>query len=86
MKVMKMMWKNHIKKKKTKIKMKEESEEMGTISSKNEDAKNPIENNEGEKSNKRYHRRYRDTKSKNENNDKGNNINNKTHTKYRKKK
>ena len=72
--------------KKTKIKMKEESEEMGTISSKNEDAKNSIENNEGEKSNKRYHRRYRDTKSKNENNDSGNNTNNKTHTKYRKKK
>ena len=66
---------------------KEESEDMGTITSKNEDTKNSMDNNDGEKSNKRYHRRYRDTKNKNENKDNGNNTNNnKMHTKYRKKK
>ena len=72
--------------KKLKKHKKEEDEEMKTISSKNEDSKKSLEENEGEKTNKRYHRRYRDTKNKNENNDIGNNINNKTHTKYRKKK
>ena len=76
-----------IKNKKNKINNKEESEDMGTITSKNEDTKNSIDNNDGEKSNKRYHRRYRDTKNKNENKDNGNNTNNnKIHTKYRKKK
>ena len=75
------------KNKKNKINNKEESEDMGTITSKNEDTKNSIDNNDGEKSNKRYHRRYRDTKNKNENKDNGNNTNNnKIHTKYRKKK
>ena len=72
--------------KKLKKNKKEEEEEMGTISSKNEDSKKSIEEAEGEISSKRYHRRYRDTKNKSENNDTGNNINNKTHTKYRKKK
>ena len=76
--------------KNTRNKNKEESEDMGTSSSKNEDPKISIENNEGEKSNKRYHRRYRDTKNKDkmENNENGNenNYNNKVQTKYRKKK
>ena len=73
--------------KKLKKKKKEEEEDIITISSKNEDSKKSIEETEGEISNKRYHRRYRDTKNKRENNDTGNNINNnKTHTKYRKKK
>ena len=71
-------------------KNKEEEEDMKTLSSKNEDSKKSIEENEvneGEKIKKRYHRRYRDTKNKNENNDNINNINNnKIHTKYRKKK
>ena len=74
------------KEKKNKRKNKDESEEIISTSSKYEDNKNSGENNEGEKSNKRYHRRYRDTKNKPENNDTGNNANNKTHTKYRKKK
>ena len=79
--------KETIKNKKNKSRNKEESEDMGTITSKNEDTKNSIDNNDGEKSNKRYHRRYRDTKNKNENKDNGNNTNNnKMHTKYRKKK
>ena len=75
------------KNKTNKLQNKEESENMGTITSKNEDTKNSMDNNDGEKSNKRYHRRYRDTK--NENKDNGNNTNtnnNKIHTKYRKKK
>lgn len=78
--------KESYKEKKNKRKNKEESDEMGTLSSKNEDTKNSLENNEGEKTKKRYHRRYRDTKNKNENNEKDNNTNNKIHTKYRKKK
>ena len=71
----------------------EEEEDIKTISSKNEDNKKSIEDNEMDKTNKRYHRRYRDTKNKNENkienNDNINNVNNsnnKIHTKYRKKK
>lgn len=72
--------------KKLKKKKNEEEEDIVTISSKNEDSKKSIEETEGEISNKRYHRRYRDTKNKSENNDTGNNINNKIHTKYRKKK
>ena len=65
------------------LKNKKEEEDMKTISSKNEDPKE----NEGEKSNKRYHRRYRDTKNKSENNDKVNNNNKyKGQTKYRKNK
>jgi len=72
--------------KEKKRKNKEESEDAGTISSKNEDNKYLIENNEGDKSNKRYHRRYRNTKNISGNNVKENNINNKIHTKYRKKK
>ena len=79
--------KETIKNKKNKSQNKEESEDMGTITSKNEDTKNSMDNNDGEKSNKRYHRRYRDTKNKNENKDNGNiTNNNKMHTKYRKKK
>ena len=75
------------KNKRNKLQNKEESEDMGTITSKNEDTKNSMDNNDVEKSNKRYHRRYRDTKNKNENKDNGNNTNNnKIHTKYRKKK
>ena len=75
------------KNKKNKSQNKEESEDMGTITSKNEDTKNSIDNNDGEKSNKRYHRRYRDTKNKNENKDNGNNTNNnKMHKKKKKKK
>jgi Ca2+-binding EF-hand superfamily protein len=68
----------------SKIKNKKDEEEMKTISSKNEEPKE----NEGEKTNKRYHRRYRDTKNKTENNDNvnNNNNNNKVYTKYRKKK
>ena len=67
----------------TKIKkMKEDEEDMKTISSKNED----IKENEAEKTNKRYHRRYRDTKNKNEYYDNINNVNNRIFTKYRKKK
>ena len=70
----------------------EEEEEKKTITSKNEDSKKSLEENEineVEKTSKRYHRRYRDTKNnKNENNDNVNNVNynNKVHTKYRKKK
>lgn len=71
----------------------EEEEDIKTISSKNEDNKKSMEDNEMDKTNKRYHRRYRDTKNKNENkienNDNINNVNssnNKIHTKYRKKK
>ena len=71
---------------KDKLKNKEESEEIITLSSKNEDNKSSIENNETEKSNKRYHRRYRDTKNIKENKESGNSTNNKIHTKYRKKK
>jgi hypothetical protein len=53
---------------------------MVTISSgKNEE----IRNEDGEKSNKRYHRRYRDNKNKNDNNENGNG--NKVYSKYRKK-
>jgi Ca2+-binding EF-hand superfamily protein len=78
--------KNHYKEKENKVKLKEESEDMSYLSSKNEDTKNSLEDGGGEKSNKRYHRRYRDTKNKPENNENGNNINNKTQTKYRKKK
>ena len=75
------------KNKKNKLQNKEESEDMGTFTSKNEDTKNSMDNNDVEKSNKRYHRRYRDTKNKNENKDNGNNTNNnKIHSKYRKKK
>ena len=67
----------------TKIKkMKEDEEDMKTISSKTED----IKENEAEKTNKRYHRRYRDTKNKNEYYDNINNVNNRIFTKYRKKK
>lgn len=67
-------------KRKKKIVKKEEEEDMGTISSgKNEE----IRDIDGEKSNKRYHRRYRDSKTKNENNENGNV--NKIHSKYRKK-
>ena len=68
------------KQKKKKNKKKEEEEEMGTISSKNKSG----EDNDGEKSSKRYHRRYRDSKNKNENNENGNTIN-RVHSKYRKK-
>jgi len=78
--------KNHYKEKENKVKLKEESEDMSYLSSKNEDTKNSLEDGIGEKSNKRYHRRYRDTKNKPENNENGNNINNKIQTKYRKKK
>ena len=67
----------------SKNKQKKDEEDMKTISSKNEEPKE----NEGEKINKRYHRRYRDTKNKAENNDNvNNNNNNKVYTKYRKKK
>ena len=65
------------------LKLKKEEEDKKTISSKNEDPKE----NEADKTNKRYHRRYRDTKNKSENNDKVNNINKyKGQTKYRKNK
>ena len=63
-------------------KKKEDEEDEITISSKTEDLKE----NEAEKTNKRYHRRYRDTKNRNENYDNINNINNRILTKYRKKK
>ena len=46
----------------------EEEEDLKTYSSKNEDTKKSIEENEineVEKTNKRYHRRYRDSKNKN---------------------
>ena len=56
--------KNHYKEKENKVKLKEESEDMSYLSSKNEDTKNSLEDGGGEKSNKRYHRRYRDTKNK----------------------
>ena len=60
----------------------EEDEDMATISSgKNEE----IRNEDGEKSNKRYHRRYRDNKNKNDNNENGNGNGNKVYSKYRKK-
>ena len=75
------------KRKKNKKKEEEEEEEVGTISSKekNEEKKSG-DDNDGEKSNKRYHRRYRDNKSKNDNNkENGVENNNKTHLKYRKK-
>ena len=65
------------------LKLKKEEEDIKTISSKNEDPKE----NEAEKTNKRYHRRYRDTKNKSENNDNVNNNNKyKGQTKYRKNK
>ena len=65
------------------LKLKKEEEDKKTISSKNEDPKE----NEAGKTNKRYHRRYRDTKNKSENNDKVNNNNKyKGQTKYRKNK
>ena len=65
------------------LKLKKEEEDKITISSKNEDPKE----NEADKTNKRYHRRYRDTKNKSENNDKVNNNNKyKGQTKYRKNK
>jgi Ca2+-binding EF-hand superfamily protein len=79
--------KKSYKEKKIKQEIKEESEEIGTISSgkydeiKNEDKKMGEE--EGEKS-KRYHRRYRDSKNKPDNNENGN-VFNKVHSKYRKK-
>lgn len=69
------------KKKKKKV---EEDEDMVTISSgKNEE----IRNEDGEKSSKRYHRRYRDSKNKNDNNENGNGNGNgnKVYSKYRKK-
>lgn len=67
------------KKKKKKV---EEDEDMVTISSgKNEE----IRNDDGEKSNKRYHRRYRDNKTKGDNNENGNGNGNKVYSKYRKK-
>ena len=74
------------KRKKNKKKEEEEEEEVGTISSKekNEEKKSG-DDNDGEKSNKRYHRRYRDNKSKNDNKENGTENNNKTHLKYRKK-
>ena len=81
------------KQRKLKNNKKEEYEEV-TLSSKNsykdsykdknEDNKKSGEDNDGEKSSKRYHRRYRDNKAKNDNNDNGNG-NNKVHYKYRKK-
>ena len=65
------------------LKLKKEEEDKKTISSKNDDPKE----NEADKTNKRYHRRYRDTKNKSENNDKVNNNNKyKGQTKYRKNK
>ena len=67
----------------SKLNNKKEEEDIKTISSKNEDP----QENEAEKINKRYHRRYRDTKNKSENNDNVNNINKyKGQTKYRKNK
>lgn len=67
-------------KRKKKAAKREEEEDMGTISSgKYEETKDA----DGEKSNKRYHRRYRDSKNKNDNNENGNV--NKVHSKYRKK-
>ena len=74
------------KKKKYKKKEEEEEEEVGTISSKEKnDEKKSGDDNDGEKSNKRYHRRYRDNKSKNDNKENGNESNSKAHLKYRKK-
>ena len=66
------------------VQHKKEEEDMKTISSKNEEPKD----NDVEKTNKRYHRRYRDTKNKTESNDNINNNNNnyKVYNKYRKKK
>ena len=67
----------------------EEEEERGTISSK--ENKKSVDDNDGEKSSKRYHRRYRDNKNKNDKNDNNENGNsngnstNKIHSKYRKK-
>jgi Ca2+-binding EF-hand superfamily protein len=67
----------------SKLNNKKEEEDIKTISSKNEDP----QENEAEKINKRYHRRYRDTKNKSENNDNVNNNNKyKGQTKYRKNK
>ena len=67
----------------SKLNNKKEEEDIKTISSKNEDP----QENETEKINKRYHRRYRDTKNKSENNDNVNNNNKyKGQTKYRKNK
>jgi hypothetical protein len=67
----------------SKLNNKKEEEDIKIISSKNEDS----QENEAEKINKRYHRRYRDTKNKSENNDNVNNINKyKGQTKYRKNK
>ena len=67
----------------SKFNNKKEEEDIKTISSKNEDP----QENEAEKINKRYHRRYRDTKNKSENNDNVNNNNKyKGQTKYRKNK
>jgi Ca2+-binding EF-hand superfamily protein len=68
------------------VKKEEEEEERETISSK--ENKKSGDDNDGEKSNKRYHRRYRDNKNKNDNNENGNsngNSTNKIHSKYRKK-
>ena len=76
------------KQRKQKRKKKVEEDEEGTISSKNsknEDDKKVEEDNEWEKSSKRYHRRYRENKTKNDNNENGNSTN-KIHSKYRKKK
>ena len=67
----------------SKLNNKKEEEDIKIISSKNEDP----QENEAEKINKRYHRRYRDTKNKSENNDNVNNNNKyKGQTKYRKNK
>ena len=71
------------KKKKNKKKEEEEEEEMSS-KEKNEEKKSG-DDNDGEKSNKRYHRRYRDNKTKNDNSENGNGSNNKAHFKYRKK-
>ena len=78
------------KKKRNKKKEEEDNEEIGTISSKNsykeknEDNKRSGDDNDAEKSSKRYHRRYRDNKNKSDNNENGNGSN-KVHSKYRKK-
>ena len=81
--------KNKNKNKRIVKKEEEEEEERGTISSK--ENKKSGDDNDGEKSSKRYHRRYRDNKNKNDKNDNNENGNsngnstNKIHSKYRKK-
>ena len=78
---------NGKRKNKIKTKIKEDDEEMGTNSSNKEKIDdNDNENEYEEKSNKRYHRRYRDreNKTKSDNSENGSNGT-KIHYKYRKK-